>query len=168
MIQRIQIVSFSASFFLLFIFSCKSTQIKSTQKKNDKEPQIGFYYFEASRSPTSVVKVSLIKQKIVKGTLKGIFETTIYSDEWKDNNWLITLFDSNKKKLIQQQIHNPLIEIIEFINKKGSFEKRIIYHDKKEFVIRIPYNNSIKIITFEHITKDKKKNNTVFLSQIQL
>ena len=111
--------------------------------------------------------MELSKQKIVKGTLKGIVETEIQTNKWNDKHWIVSFLDATKQKNLQIQITNPLNEEIEFVNEEGNFEKRTIYHDKKEFVIRVPYTNSIKTITFELITNNNSLKKVSF-EQIQL
>jgi len=156
--------------FIVFV-SCKAPEntLSQSEKTIQKEtPQIGFYFFEAKKSGNDPIQIRLAKQKIVKGKIKGFFETTISSNKWALDKWIVTFVNVAKQPVMQLQISNPLIEELEFVNEDGNFEKRTIYHDKKEFVIRIPYEHSIKTITFEQITKDNNTLKPTLLNQIQL
>ena len=156
---------------LLLLSSCKPTQPVSSQitkEQQKEEPQIGFYYFEAIKSAEATFQVNLTKQKILIGSVKGHFKKVIPTDNLLDKNWLISLSDKHKNNIYQIQIHNPLIQNFEFVNGEGNLERKTIYHDKKEFVIRVPYTNSIKTITFEQLNKNRNKFNTTVIDQISL
>ena len=155
----------------LLLVTCKPTEVTTSQppkEKLDNKPQIVFYFFEALKISETSIQVKLSKQKIVKDKLKGIFETETQPNKWIDKHWIVSFLSTDKQNYIQMQISNPLQEEVEFVNEEGNFEKRTIFHNKKEFVIRIPYSNSIKTITFEKINKVDNKFKPVFLDQIQL
>ncbi len=157
--------------FFLLLVSCKLTQVTTSDisvEKQKEEPQIAFFFLEASKLSETTFQVNLIKQKIVKGKIKGLFEKVIPAEKLLNENWLVSLSDIHKNNIWQIQIHNPLIQEFEFVNEEGNLERKTIYHDKKEFVIRVPYTNSIKTITFEQLIKNKNKFDTVFIDQIHL
>jgi hypothetical protein len=66
------------------------------------------------------------------------------------------------------QILNPLIEEIEYINDDGNFEKKTLKHVKKDFVIRIPYDGTIKMITFENLIRENQHIKQLFINQVDL
>jgi hypothetical protein len=147
---------------LLFLVSCRSVQSNRTETQSESktlksEPQIVFYFFKALKGVNNNVTVKLIDQKTVKGVLKGVYSKKLSKEKFIQNNWVISFSDLVKQNVIQLQIKNPLIEDIEFINEEKSFEKKRIIHKSKEFVIRIPFNNSIKAIRFEKIIIKNKK-----------
>lgn len=160
-------------FFLLsiFILSCKPLQqkegIKNAPKEEITEPHIGFYFFKATKKENTYF-VQLTEIKRVKGKIKGIFKDSIPSERQIDKNWLVSFQDLSKNTLIQQQIANPLVEHVEFVNDDTSLERKVIYHQEKVFIIRIPYNKSIKSIKFEVLEKQSKKMNTLFINKIDV
>jgi len=149
---------------LLLIISCKSQKtqdIEHTQNPVFSEPHIVFLLLKAKKIKEKI-SIETMQNKLVKGKLKGIFSPIISTENLKDKNWLVSFQDHSKTGIIQLQITNPLVEEIEFINDNNELEKRVIYHKEKEFVIRIPYDNSINSITFESLKKENKniiKNN---------
>ncbi len=159
------------SYILFFvILSCKPTQPKDTNSTISKpintEPQIAFYFLEAFTDSTSNIQIELNKEKIVEGKLKETFPNEISSRNLQNNKWLVTFLDRSNKSIIQLQITNPLVEDIEFVNEEGNLEKKTIYHNKKDFVLRIPYKNSIKFINFEQLVNIDQKINFNFIDQI--
>jgi len=155
----------------LIIVACKPTQTNnSTSEVSQKEysgPKIVFFFFEASKNANNSIQIVLQEQKLVEGKLKGFFYKEIPSNEFKKTNLLVT-FKSNTDDKIQLQIVNPLNEEVEYINEEGQLEKKTIYHEKKEFVVRIPYNNPINSIKFEQLTEINQKLSPLFINQIDL
>jgi hypothetical protein len=151
---------------ILSFLACKPTQTaKEDTKSNisDTKPQIAYYFFKAFKTADSTY-IRLNKSRITNAKLKGNFPSKIADINKKNNQWLVSF--SGKQIITQLQIENPLIEKIEYINEQGNFEKRTILHTQKDFVLRIPYNNSIKTITFEQIIKDSIKLKTILISKI--
>ena len=155
----------------LIVIACKPTQPNdSTDEVNQKEysgPKIVFFFFEASRKADNNIQFVLQEQKLVEGKLKGLFYEEIPSIEFKKSNLLVT-FTSNADDKIQLQISNPLNEEVEFINEEDQLEKKTIFHKKKEFVVRIPYNNPINSIKFERLTETNQRLTPIFINQINL
>lgn len=156
--------------FLLFV-TCKPTQpkdsINTPKQENIAEEQIAFYFFQASKEQNNTILIKLQKQKLVQGKLKGFFYAKTPVEVYKTNNLLVTFLEGSDPK-IQLQIANPLIEIVEYVNEEGLFEKKTIYHEKKDFVIRIPYNNPINSINFELLSIVDQKLKPLFISKIDL
>jgi len=146
---------------LLAFLSCKSYQPKEVGKDSidtelSEESHIMFYILKAKQKENEIlIDISQIKK--VKGKLKGIFTPYICSTNLKDKYWLVNFQNSSKNNRIQLQIKNPLIEQVEFVNDENNLEKRVIHHKEKEFVIRVPYDNSINSITFESLIKENQK-----------
>lgn len=159
--------------FFIIVISCKPTQSSDTddsknQELINNEPQIAFYFFEALKKHDNTIEIRLNKQNIVKGKLKGIYTDKIPLKNLQDNKWLVSFLNISKNNKIQLQINNPLIEIVEFVNKDSNLEKKTIYHKKKEFVLRVPFNNSIKMVKFEQLTYKEQKININLINQLQL
>lgn len=159
--------------YILFLIAiaCKPTQPKDANSDNPQQeytgPKIMFYFFEATKKENNSVGILLQEQKLVDGKLKGFFYEEIPSNEFQETNLLVT-FLNNSTNTIQLQITNPLIEEVEFVNEEGNFEKTTIYHDKKDFVIRIPFDNPINNIRFEVLTKIDQMIKPQFISQLNL
>lgn len=157
--------------FLFIVIACKPTQHKNEGIDNSRQeytgPKMMFYFFEAIKKENYSVEILLQEKKLADGKLKGFFHKEIPSNEFQDTNLLVT-FLNDSTNTIQLQITNPLIEEIEFVNEEGNFEKKTIYHDKKEFVIRVPFDNPINNIKFEVLTKTNDKINPQFVCQINL
>ena len=141
--------------------------IKNAPKQELTEPHIVFYFFKATKKENANF-VQLTETKRVKGKLKGIFKDKIPLEKLVDKNWLVSFQDNAKNTLIQQQIANPLVEHVEFVNDDNNLERKVIYHQEKVFIIRIPYNKSIKSIKFEVLEKQSKKMNTLFINKIDV
>ena len=156
---------------LLVFLSCKSHQPKEISKDfvNTEltEPYIVFYILKAKKKENKV-SIEVSQTKKVKGKIKGVFTSTISSRNFKDKHWLVNFQNVSNNNLIQLQIQNPLIEQVEFINDENNLEKKVIHHKEKEFVIRIPYNNSINSITFETLIKENQKFIKKRIDQIDL
>jgi len=157
--------------FLLLLVCCKPTQpkdpVNTPDKENNSEEQIAFYFFQASKEPDNTTHIQLQKQQLVQGKLKGLFYSKTPKAEYETNNLLVTFLEGSNAK-IQLQISNPLVEIVEYVNEEGQFEKKTIYHEKKEFVIRVPHNNPINSINFEVLSIVDQKLKPLFISKIDL
>ena len=157
--------------FFVIVIACKPTQPKDANSENSQleytGPKIMFYFFEAIKKENNNVEFLLQEQKLVNGKLKGFFYEEVPSNEFQETNLLVT-FLNNSTNTIQLQITNPLIEEVEFVNEEGNFEKKTIYHNKKDFVIRIPFDNPINFIKFDVLTKIDQKIKPQFISQINL
>jgi len=158
---------------VLFLITCKPLQPNlagnhTKSKKQKSEAQIIFYFLKAIKDVNNNISVKLINQKTVKGDLKGTYSTEFPKEKFIQNNWVVTFSDLTKQNIIQLQINNPLIGNIEFINEKKNLEKKRITYKSKEFVIRIPFNNSIKAIRFEDIIVKNKKLTKEFFHYIKL
>ena len=155
---------------LFFLVACKASQPKETPvtptEQKNTEPQIAFYFLEASKKTDNSIGVKLNKQKIVKGKLKEIYLDKILEDKILNANWLVGFLNNSNKSIIQLQITNPLVEEVEYVNEEGYLEKKTIYHDTKAFVLRVPYHNSIKIINFEEFRIINQKITPFFIDQI--
>jgi len=145
---------------LLVLASCKSHLPKEASNNLNNtelsEPHIVFYILKAKQNENNI-SIKISQTKIVKGKVKGIFTPTISKTNFKEKHWLVNFKNALKNNIIQLQIKNPLIEHVEFINDNNNLEKRVIHHKEKEFVIRIPYDISIKSITFESLIKENQK-----------
>lgn len=159
--------------YILFfiVIACKPVQPKGANNDNSQPvytgPKMMFFFFEAIKKEDNSIEILLQEKKLADGKLKGFFYKEIPSIEFQDTNLLVT-FLNDSTNTIQLQITNPLIEEVEFVNEEGNFEKMTIYHDKKEFVIRVPFDNPINNIKFEVLTKTNDKINPQFISQINL
>lgn len=153
------------------LMACKPTQLKDSVVKdtheNSSTEHIAFYFFQASKELDNTILIELQKQKLVQGKLKGFFYNKTPIVEYESNNLLVTFLEGSDSK-IQLQIANPLIEIVEYVNEEGQFEKKTIYHEKKDFVIRIPHNNPINSINFEILSIVNQKLKPLFISKIDL
>jgi hypothetical protein len=158
-------------FFILILFvSCKSVlpqEVNDNEFKEILKPHSIFYFFKATHRNTDV-DIKLINTKIVKGKTKGNYSNHIDIEKYKATNWLVSFQNNHNTIVSQLQITNPLTEEVEFINDKGNLEKKRIKHLNKDFVIRLPYDSSIKIIIFEHLKIKKQEINKVFFNQIRL
>jgi len=151
--------------------TCKPTQPKNSintdKLENNSEEKIAFCFFQASKEQDNTIQIKLQKQKLVPGKLKGFFYDKMPMAEYEPNNLLVTFLEGSDSK-IQLQIANPLIEIVEYVNEEGQFEKKTIYHEKKDFVIRIPHNNPINSINFEILSTVDQKLKPLFITKIDL
>jgi len=158
-------------FLFLLLVTCKPTQpkdsINTVEPENNSEEQIAFYFFQASKGLDNTIQIKHQKQQLVQGKLKGFFYAEIPADEYETNNLLVTFQEDSDQK-IQLQIVNPLVEIVEYVNVEGQFEKKTIYHETKDFVMRIPYNNPIKSVTFELLGIVDQKLKPLFVSKLDL
>jgi hypothetical protein len=155
---------------LALIVSCKPSQPKETTKpvsQTYSEPHIMFLFLQAVQV-NNKVDIKIMDKKIVKGKLKGNFVQNIAQEELKVNRWLVSFKDQAKNNSLQMQILNPLIEEIEYINDDGNFEKKTLKHVKKDFVIRIPYDGTIKMITFENLIRENQHIKQLFINQVDL
>jgi hypothetical protein len=156
---------------LTLLVSCKPSQPKETTKSvaqtTYSEPHIMFLFMQASQE-NNKVEIKIIDKKIVKGKLKGSFVQNIVQEELQAGKWLVSFKDQAKNNSLQMQIFNPLIEEIEYINDDGNFEKKTLNHVKKDFVIRIPYDSSIKMITFESLFRDNQRVKQLFINQVDI
>jgi len=159
-------------FIMLLVFiSCKSYQPKEINEgfvnTESSEPYIAFYILKAKQNENNI-SIEVSQTKKVKGKIKGIFTSIISKTNFKDKHWLVSFQNVSNNNLIQLQIQNPLIEQVEFINDENNLEKKVIHHKEKEFVIRIPYDNSINSITFESLIKENQKFIKKTIDQIDL
>lgn len=162
---------FFSYFFFFLLLSCKPIHTKeitkNTEKKEYLEPHLVFYFLKATNNDT-IYQVELTDTKLVKGKLKGIFKDSIPLEKLVNTNWLVSFQDSSNNTIIQQQIKNPLVENIEYINEENNLARKVVYHNKKIFVIRIPYEKSINSVKFDTLAKEFQKINTLFISKINL
>lgn len=156
---------------VLFMVSCKPMQNTTSQKpvpSKSNQEQISFFYFQAKRVSDTSIDIVLHKQVNVNGKVKGIFSPQIPLVNLTSKNWLVTFVDNDSQSITQVKINNPLIENIEYIQDDGGLARKIIQHQTREFVIRIPFSNSIKMIKFEQIRKIDQNLKRDFIAIIEL
>lgn len=153
------------------LIACKPTQTSDVTDDVHKieytGPKIVFLFFEASKNTNNSIQIALQEQKLVDGKLKGFFNAEIPSSDYKEGNILMTILSAENDK-IQLQITNPLDEEVEFINEDNQLEKKTIFHEQKEFVVRIPFNNPINSIKFEQLTEINQEVTPLLINQINL
>lgn len=156
---------------LLFV-SCKVSQPKGTTntsiKTHDTESQMAFFFLEALKNKNDRIEIKLDQQKIVYGKLKEYFYDKIPEEKIRNATWLVSFIDNLGESIIQLQMANPLIEELEYADEEGHLKKKTIYHNKKDFVLRVPYHNSIKSISFEEYRAENQNKIPYFIDQIIL
>ena len=156
-------------FLLIVLQSCKpiqETTIHTKETSVTKPYHSAFYFFTAVKTTDSTLQVSLDKVKFSEAKIKGFFPKDIPDNKKKDTHWLVNFIGNTR--IYQLQIENPLIETVEYINTKANLEKKTIFHPQKTFVLRIPFQKSIKTITFEEINRHNKNFETIIISKIDL
>ncbi len=155
-------------FFLFLFIACKSTDktVKLRPIRDNEQAHTAFYYFQVSKNKDSIIQVYLQKIKRSPAKTKGYYPNTIIESNKVNGNWLVSF--SGSTPIYQLQIKDPLLEDVEYIDSNGNFTKQRIYHKEKSFVLRIPYQNSIKTITFEKILRNKNVLQTHVINQIKL
>ena len=149
---------------MLWLVACGTTPIHS-QKETD-QPQIAFYFLEAAKSKDNTVQVKLNKTKTTNGKLKTYQHKIIPNIMLKNGYWRVSF--NNHTTVFQIQIPNPLEEKIEYIDSLGQLSTRTIYHKNKIFVLRVPYDDSIKTLTFEQLSKDSTGVKTYRIDSVKL
>ncbi len=153
------------SFIGIFILvACSTTHIHSQKETN--QPQIAFYFLEAAKSKDNKIQVKLNKTKVTNGKLKTYMQKIIPYQALKNGYWRVNF--NNRTTVFQIQIPNPLEEKIEYIDSLGQLSTRTIYHKNKIFVLRVPYDDSIKTLTFEQLSKDSTGVKTHRIDSVKL
>lgn len=139
----------------ILILCCASQQVVTHVTEIDEKPKLLFLNYNIVKIDDTKKIISLINQKTIEGRLKG--KT---NPEFKGilGDLECSILDSGSNEIEKMSIKNPLVEIVEFINDLGNFEKRKIDLDSAQFSIRLQLPPKSKYIVIRELTQTGKKN----------
>lgn len=130
---------------LLFGISIEANaqQINVSGQKSDAQfVFLNFHITKTNSHPDG--EISLISQKVVKGTLKPL---NIFVHTGSTNKYQITLKNSSGEIVSQTEFANPLEEELEYPGENGMIGRVTITKTEADFTVRMPYSpNSASIV----------------------
>ncbi|MCO6461166.1 MAG: hypothetical protein J5I59_07165 [Saprospiraceae bacterium] len=116
--------------------NCKSGKpVQSPGVKADSMIFIGYKITKTDRD----IKADLLWMQKVAGSVR--------MDEQSDPQQYeirVTLSDESNKKIAEVYLKDVLRKNVEFVNDQGEFERKTIYPDSTEFVVRMPCPSKVK------------------------
>jgi len=138
---------------LILTIGCKSKKEIITPNpieeiKNPDTPQMIFINFMIRADETNKISAHLINKIIVDGTFK---DKGNKNETFKSGDLVCNQLNQISKTIESQNIKNPLIKNVEYVNDNGEFERKEIKLDSAEISLRLQLNPDTKFISLDLI-----------------
>ncbi|MFB9057255.1 hypothetical protein ACFFU9_10940 [Mariniflexile ostreae] len=154
------VVENTASFRLIFILAfmfCSCGSIKAPSAPSSrvaKNPKIIFLNYSIKKTADGSPHLLFLDKIVVDGQLKD----TPPKETGSSGDLVCLQLDKKSKVLQRNTIKNPLIKMLEYVDKSHSFQKKQIHLDSTKFSIRLQLNPKAQyIVVFDSNVSDNQK-----------